>query len=553
MQQKNAIAQHRGPVVVGVDVGSASVRAGVFDSAGTMLGFTSRSLVLYRESGHMVEQSGGDIWRSLCEAVKAAISISEVDPATVSGIGIDATCSLVVVGPGGAPLPVGPSEDPTRNVIVWMDHRATEQADAINATRHQVLQYVGGTVSPEMETPKLLWLKTHRREVYDAAWQFFDLADYLTWRATGDLSRSVCTVTCKWTYLAHEQRWDPDYFHRIGLGDLADDHFRRIGERVVAPGTPCGQGLTAEASRKMGLPEGIPVAAGLIDAHAGGIGSLGGFGDVSCHMAYVFGTSSCTLTSTLSPVLIPGVWGPYYSAMVPGLWLNEGGQSAAGAAIKRLLAAHPATPQAMIRAAAVGVSLPNQLAQEVMDLVTCPSDAVALADGLHVVPEFLGNRAPFADPQARAVIAGLSIDDDGEDGLLARYVAGVCSIGYGLRQIIEAQKACGVKVNGIVISGGAGRHPLVRQLLADACGCKILTCKANEPVLLGAAMLGAVAGGIYPVVADAMAQMGKPDGEYRPSVKSRGLHRQRYAAYRHLQKVARGINTKEKRAGATIA
>ncbi|MFX5563062.1 hypothetical protein ABTD73_21675, partial [Acinetobacter baumannii] len=78
---------------------------------------------------------------------------------------------------------------------------------------------VGGVISPEMETPKLLWLKEQLPEVYHGAAHFFDLTDFLTWKATGSLQRSSCTVTCKWTYLAHEGRWDADYFRRIGLGD----------------------------------------------------------------------------------------------------------------------------------------------------------------------------------------------------------------------------------------------------------------------------------------------------------------------------------------------
>ena len=122
-------------------------------------------------------------------------------PDEVAGIGFDATCSLVVLGEGGAPLAVGPSGDPQRNIIVWMDHRAVDQAGASTPTGETVLDYVGGTISPEMETPKLLWLRENLPETFDAAWQFFDLADFLTWRATGSLARSICTVTCKWTYL----------------------------------------------------------------------------------------------------------------------------------------------------------------------------------------------------------------------------------------------------------------------------------------------------------------------------------------------------------------
>lgn len=174
----------------------------------------------------------------------------------------------------GQPLPVGDPGAGDRDIIVWMDHRALEQAERINALNHGVLNYVGGRISPEMQTPKLLWLKEHRPEVYARAAQFFDLTDFLTWKASGALERSACTVTCKWTYLAHEARWDAGYFRQIGLGDLADEGFRRIGQRVVDPGTALGKGLCAGAAAEMGLAEGTAVAAGLIDAHAGGIATV---------------------------------------------------------------------------------------------------------------------------------------------------------------------------------------------------------------------------------------------------------------------------------------
>jgi D-ribulokinase len=527
-------------VVIGVDVGSGSARAGVFDLSGTMLAHASQEITLFRGPENYVEQSSREIWQAVCTSIKQAVAASGISPSNVAGIGFDATCSLVVLDADGNPLAVGPSEDPDRNIIVWMDHRATEQAERINATGHPVLNYVGGKISPEMETPKLLWLKENRRAVYDSAWQFFDLADFLTWRATGDLARSVCTVTCKWTYLAHEKRWDPDYFRTIGLEELADETFRRIGEHIKEPGTPCGNGLTAEAAKEMGLVAGTPVAVGLIDAHAGGIGTVGVGGGVTNNLAYVFGTSSCTMTTTQNPAFVPGVWGPYYSAMVPGFWLNEGGQSAAGAAIKQLVSFHPAAPEAAEQAKALGVSLPTLLADLALAKMVSASEAAKLANGLHVVPEFLGNRAPFADPHSRAVVAGLGMESN-LDNLVALYVAGICGIGYGLRQILDAQSQMGVTVEQIVISGGAGRHPLVRQLLADSCGCAVLTTKAEEPVLLGSAILGAVAGKVATSVEQAMAQFSELDSQYQPNADFRQLHANRYEAYKLLQSTAKRI------------
>jgi D-ribulokinase len=347
-------------------------------------------------------------------------------------------------------------------------------------------------------------------------------------------------VTCKWTYLAHEHRWDGSYFSTIGLGALADENFARIGQRVVAPGTALGGGLTPSAANDLGLVRGTPVAAGVIDAHAGGIGSVGVDGDPFRSLAYVFGTSSCTMTSTRGPVFVPGVWGPYFSAMVPDTWLSEGGQSVAGAAIEQLLSMHPHSATARLQAERLGQSLPSMLAGLAAERLEHLCDAVRLANGLHIVPEFLGNRAPFADPHARAVIAGLGMESDMES-LIAIYIAGVCGIAYGLRQIIQAQAAAGAPVEHIVISGGAGRLDLVRQLLADATGKVVLTTDAEEPVLLGAAILGSVAGNCFPDVRKAMAGMTAAGLRFEPKVEVSALHQDRFKAFEKLQALAKEI------------
>src|SRR6185437_4335962 len=253
------------------------------------------------------------------------------------------------------------SGDPERNVIVWMDHRAIAEAREINETADEVLRYVGGSISPEMEMPKLLWLKRHLPASFGAAGHFFDLSDYLTCRATGSLARSMCTVTCKWNFLAHEKRWSAPFFRRIGLEDFSAKQYARIGTDIVPPGTPLGAGLTAEAAKELSLRAGTPVGASLIDAHAGGIGAIGGRlaaeapVNVCDRLAYIMGTSACIMATTSEPCFVPGVWGPYYSGMVPGFWLNEGGQSAAGAAVDHLLRSHPAYDEAGASARSAGV------------------------------------------------------------------------------------------------------------------------------------------------------------------------------------------------------
>jgi D-ribulokinase len=537
---QSAMAKH----FLGIDVGTGSARAGLFNEVGALLAAAKADIALWRETGGIVEQSSNDIWRAVCACVREAVAKAGVPAESVAGVGFDATCSLVVLGPGGKPLPVGSSGDPERNIIVWMDHRATEQARRINRTGEAVLSYVGGTISPEMETPKLLWLAENLPQTFVDAWQFMDLADFLTWKATASLARSVCTVTCKWTYLAHENRWDEGYFRTVGLGALADEAFRRIGTEVVPGGTPLGSGLTPTAAAELGLTLGTPVAAGLIDAHAGGIGTVGARGDVGSvltRMAYVFGTSACTMSSTAEPAFVQGVWGPYFSAMVPGLWLNEGGQSAAGAAIDHLVRMHPATEQATEMARESGVSLSHWLSLEA-ERRGGASAAPDLIGDLHVVPEFLGNRAPFADPDARALIAGLGMETD-LDSLVALYLAGICGLGYGARQIVRALHEKNVPIDTIVISGGAGQSPLVRQLLADTTGKVVASPISQEPVLLGSAILGAVASDHYDDITEAMSSMSAMGETCQPNPVSTAWHEKRFKAFEKLQQVARSIKS----------
>ena len=538
---------------IGVDVGTTSARAGIFDSRGTLLSTARHPLALWREAGDVVEQSSTDIWNACVSAVRAAMAGAGLAPVAISGIGFDATCSLVVLDRLGQPLTVSPTGEAQQNVIVWMDHRAIAEARRINEIGDEVLRYVGGVISPEMQTPKILWLKKHLPKTFEAAGHFFDLADFLTFRATGNTARSMCTLTCKWTYLAHEKRWSESYFARIGLSELLDERGAKIGNEIVEPGTPVGQGLTTQAAQELGLLPGTPVAASLIDAHAGGVGTVGGSsGDtqgvaIPERLAYIMGTSACIMASTAEPRFVPGVWGPYFSSMIPGLWLNEGGQSAAGAGIDHLMQSHPAHARAQTAAKAAGQTLLEFLEQRAIARLPEPGEAALLARDVHVLPEFLGNRSPHADPEARAMIMGLSLDNDIES-LERIFVSGLCGLAYGLADVVDAMRRQGIACGMMVISGGASRSALVRQIMTDTTGLTVALPKTSEPVLLGAAMLGAVAGKAYASIPDAMRAMSGLGELTRPSgPKMREFHevkRRIYARMRELDQESRAAMTK---------
>ena len=351
--------------------------------------------------------------------------------------------------PPASPLTVSSSGDERRNVIVWMDHRAIAEARQVNETQDDVLRYVGGSISPEMEIPKLLWLKRHLPSTYRSAGHFFDLADYLSFRATGSTARSMCTLACKWNYLAHEQRWSGSYFERIGLGDLAADNYAKIGNEIVAPGTPLGAGLTKSAARDFGLLEGTPVGASLIDAHAGGVGTIGGRGksgepvDVCRRLAYIMGTSACIMATTPSLASSRASGVPIIRE-----WFPDSGST-------RAVSPPPVRPSITSSGPIPPITRPSRRrvlpAWKFWNFSSGASsraspslgEAALLARDIHVLPEFLGNRSPFADPDSRAVVAGMDLDVD--IGSMERlFVAGLCGLAYGLADVVEAFRSHGV-------------------------------------------------------------------------------------------------------------
>jgi D-ribulokinase len=530
---------------IGIDVGTSSARAGIFDEKGSLLATARHPITVWHEAGSVVEQSSSEIWAACAASVRAAMAEAAISPSAVKGLGFDATCSLVVLDAGANPLTVSSSGDARRNVIVWMDHRAIAEARQVNDTQDDVLRYVGGSISPEMEVPKLLWLKRHLPSTYRSAGHFFDLADYLSFRATGSTARSICTLACKWNFLAHERRWSDSYFERIGLGDLASEAYSKVGNEIVAPGTPLGAGLTGPAACDLGLLEGTPVGASLIDAHAGGVGTIGGRGksgeavDVCRRLAYIMGTSACIMATTSEARFVPGVWGPYYSGMVPGFWLNEGGQSAAGAAIDHLVKSHPAYGETVATARADGTEILEFLERRIVSRAQRPGEAALLARDIHVLPEFLGNRSPFADPDSRAIVAGMDLDVDVES-MERLFVAGLCGLAYGLADVVDAFRSHGVDSDLMVISGGAGKSSLVRQIMADTTGLTVAVPETQEPVLLGAAMLGAVAGRYCGSIGAAMAAMSAIGCASEPTAPGiADFHRTKRQVYGLLRKLDR--------------
>ncbi|KAL4812625.1 FGGY family of carbohydrate kinase [Aspergillus spinulosporus] len=514
---------------IGIDVGTGSARACIIDAKGDIVGLASENIGLWQPQTGYYEQSTSDIWRCICVAVQRAINQHNIDPETVRGIGFDATCSLAVFSNvTDEPVSVtGPNFDTERNVILWLDHRPVEETEKINATNHNLLRYVGGKMSVEMEIPKVLWLKNNMPKELFADCKFYDLADALTHIATGNEKRSYCSVICKQGFVpvgvdGSVKGWQEDFLVQIGLQDLTEDNFKRMGGVDGVNGDYLSAGelvgkLCEKAAADLGLPAGIAIGSGVIDAYAGWIGTVGAKveleseqltsdaakNDISqafSRLAAVAGTSTCHLAMSPEPVFVPGVWGPYRDTIIPGYWMAEGGQSATGELLKHVIETHPAFNQALSVAKSYNTNIYEYLNEHLREMMAeqkAPSISY-MARHIFFYGDLWGNRSPIADPSMAGSVIGLTSDQSVE-GLAIYYYATLEFIALQTRQIVETMNKSGHGIASIFMSGSQCQNDILVKLIASACGMPVLIPRyIHAAVAIGAAMLGAKAASADP-------------------------------------------------------
>lgn len=508
---------------VAVDVGTASVRAGIVDTSGALLMRIEHPINVARHGAERGEYSSEEIWAACCAAVREAVARAGDLGGDIAGIGFDATCSLVVLDGEGRPLPVSNPGQPGFNTIAWFDHRALDEAGEVTATGHRVLDYFGGVISPEMEVPKLMWLKRHMPDTWSRVGMLFDLADYLTWRATGINARSQSTLTSKWAFLAHEpEGWRDDFYGAVDMGDMLERG--QLPDQSAPIGGAIGT-LTAEAAADLGLTPDCVVATGMVDAHAGALGVLGNYlgdpDDLHRHLGLIAGTSSCVMALSAEPRPIKGVWGPYFGAVLPEVWLNEGGQSATGALLDHIIRWHSAGGEPDTRTHTRIIGRIRELRAE---------EGEAFAARLYVLPDFHGNRSPLAEPDALGVISGLTLDTS-FDSLCRLYWRSAVGIALGLRHILETLNANGYGIDTLHVTGGHTKNPLLMELYSDVTGCTVIERTQEDALLVGTAMTAASASGTFASLPEACVAMSGAVHVRRPNPDLRDAYDRDYRVF----------------------
>ncbi len=443
-------------------------------------------------------QVPGDYREVLQHAVPAAVSSAGVDPADVIGIATDFTaCTMVPTLADGTPLnEVAEYADrPHAYVKLWKHHAAQGQADRINELAHargeSWIGRYGGLISSEWEFAKGLQLFEEDRELYDVMEHWVEAADWIIWQLCGRYVRNACTAGYKGIYQDGAYP-SAEFLHALapGFEGFVPDKLEHV---IGQLGDLAGR-LTVEAAAWTGLPEGIAVAVGNVDAH---VTAPAARATEPGQMVAIMGTSTCHVMSHDALVEVPGMCGVVDGGIVAGSWGYEAGQSGVGDIFGWFT--RTSVPAAYAEAAeAAGESLHEHL-------TGLAAEQQVGEHGLVALDWHSGNRSVLVDHELSGAVVGLTLTTRPEDV----YRALLEATAFGTRVIVETFRESGVPVEEFVVAGGLAKNALLMQIYADVTRLPLSAIDSDQGPALGSAIHAAVAAGAYPDVPTAAKAMGK--------------------------------------------
>ncbi len=538
-------------LVIGIDYGTDSCRAVALDAvsgkelATAISGYVRWKKGLYCDpSANRYRQHPQDYIDSLVEVIHDLLAQLSPDEAkNIVALGIDTTGSTpCLTDRDGTPLALLPeyADDPDAMFILWKDHTSIREADEINALARKwetdFTSRSGGIYSSEWFWAKALHVLRANKKIREKACSIIEHCDWMPALLTGNLrpeqvKRSRCAAGHKGMWAS---AWGgyPSQEFLSALDPLFGGFAARLENKTYTSDVSAGK-LTEEWAERLGLPEGIDVAVGILDAHAGAIGA-----GITAHtMVKIVGTSTCDIVVTpkedIADKLIPGISGQVDGSVIPGLIGLEAGQSAFGdvyAWWKEILSwSLNLLPEEQKRE--ITAQILSKLTEEAEKLPVTESDPVA-TDWLN------GRRTPFADLTLKGGIAGITLATTPAQ----IFKSLVEATAFGSRAIMEHLEKEGVQVNEVIGVGGISlKSPYVMQVLSDIMGVPIKVAATQQAGALGVAMCAAVAAGVFPTMERAQESLGQGyKTEYVPRAENRDAYSALYKKYRQLNWLLEG-------------
>lgn len=536
--------------VVGVDYGTLSGRAVIVDvDSGEELGSgvyayphavmdTTLASNGQRLAPDWALQDPQDYIEVLEHAVPEAIKNAGIEAKDVIGIATDFTaCTMVPVKADGTPLSKLPefSSNPHAYVKLWKHHAAQPHADRINelarTRKESWMPRYGGQISSEWELAKGLQILEEAPEVYEAMDKFVEAADWIIWQLSGTYLRNACTAGYKGN-LQDGEYPSPEYFAALNPG-FRNFAVEKTSHEIGQLGQRAG-GLTAEAAEWTGLPEGIAVAVGNVDAH---VTAPAAKATKPGQMVAIMGTSTCHVMNGERLAEVPGMCGVVSGGIVDGLYGYEAGQSGVGD-IFAWYVDNQVPERCFTEAAAAGKSVHQYLS----DL---SSEQEVGGHGLVALDWHSGNRSVLVDHELSGLVIGMTLQTRPEE----IYRALLESTAFGTRRIVEAFQDSGVPVTEFIVAGGLIKNKFLMQLYSDITRLPISVLESEQGPALGSAIHAAVAAGSYPDVNAAAEKMGRVSKAlYQPDFSRAAKYDRLYAEYLTLHDYfGRGANDAMKR------
>lgn len=441
--------------LLGIDIGTSACKVAVFDEDGKVLAQANRPYRVYYPQNGWAEQNTEEWWEAICDAVREALSEESVSAEQIKGIGVD--------GQSWSAIPVDENGSVLHNTPIWMDTRARHLCEKVKKEigADEIFRVAGNDFLPSYVTPKLLWFKEERPEVFQKTHKFLQSNSYIVMKLTGEMSQEYSQ--CYGIHFFHMEKLSYDMALAEKMGLSPDMMPKLYGcDEIVGS-------VTEEAAKKTGLKAGTPVVAGGLDAACGALGA-GVYrpGETQEQGGQAGGMSICTDKALSHKALILG------THVVPGLWLLQGGTVGGGGALK------------WFRQELGGGMSFDELTAEA-------AEAPPGSDGVLFLPYMAGERSPIWNPDAKGVFYGLSFDKT-RGHLIRSVLEGVAfSLEHNLRTAAET----GIHVDTLNAMGGASNSVLWTQIKADVTGKTIRVPSSDTATTLGAAILAGVGCGVY--------------------------------------------------------
>lgn len=484
---------------IGVDIGTQSLRTGIFDENGKSIVFSASGYDL-DDTGEWYTQPAKAWWHAFEKTLNECLENIEdnFDRSQIKALSHCSTSCTV--------LPTDKEGNALDDAILWMDQRAYKEADEINDKGHEILNYCGGKVSAEWMTPKMLWYKNNKNEIYEEADYFIECNDWFNFQLTNQWVTSKLNTSCRWNYVDIMGGWDDSYMEEIGL----PDYKTKWPDKVIPIGQEIGL-ITPNMAEKLGLPKDLKIIQGGIDAHI----SLIGLGATKPNeLGLIMGSSFCHLMFADNPVFKEGIWGPFSSPMIDKLWLLEGGQVSA-ASINRWFRDN------------FGQDYFDKESNFYEDMSKAASNIKAGSEGIVILDLWEGNRTPWKDPHASGNILGLKL----KHSRAHVYRAILEGVAYGTRNVIEAMETKDRPIKKIKACGGASKDSLWLQIISNVTGKEIITTEFGEAGILGSAIIAAA--GVEENTIDEIAtRMVNNDEDYKPDMKIHAEYQDYFDVYK---------------------